>query len=39
MGYTQEAGMEEMLCHTVVDTIVGGTSEYQRDIIAKTFGL
>ncbi|MDT5401828.1 MAG: hypothetical protein QOK33_5059, partial [Mycobacterium sp.] len=39
MGYTQEAGMEEMLRHTVVGTIVGGTSEIQRDIIAKTYGL
>jgi isovaleryl-CoA dehydrogenase len=39
MGYTKEAGMEEMLRHTVVGTIVGGTSEIQRDIIAKTFGL
>jgi alkylation response protein AidB-like acyl-CoA dehydrogenase len=39
MGYTKEAGMEEMLRHTVVGTIVGGTSEIQRDIIAKTYGL
>jgi isovaleryl-CoA dehydrogenase len=39
MGYTKEAGMEEMLRLTVVGTIVGGTSEIQRDIIAKTFGL
>jgi alkylation response protein AidB-like acyl-CoA dehydrogenase len=39
MGYTQEAGMEEMLRLTVVGTIVGGTSEIQRDIIAKTYGL
>jgi isovaleryl-CoA dehydrogenase len=39
MGYTREAGMEEMLRLTVVGTIVGGTSEIQRDIIAKTYGL
>ncbi len=39
MGYTQEAGMEEQLRATVVGTVVGGTSEIQRDIIAKTFGL
>jgi alkylation response protein AidB-like acyl-CoA dehydrogenase len=39
MGYTQEAGMEEILRHALVGTIVGGTSEIQKDIIAKTFGL
>ncbi|MDA0252150.1 MAG: acyl-CoA/acyl-ACP dehydrogenase [Actinomycetota bacterium] len=39
MGYTEEAGMEEQLRATVVGTVVGGTSEIQRDIIAKTFGL
>ncbi|MFF0496548.1 acyl-CoA dehydrogenase family protein [Nocardia aobensis] len=39
MGYTQEAGMEELLRHAVVGTIVGGTSEIQKDIIAKTLGL
>ncbi|APA99795.1 acyl-CoA dehydrogenase family protein [Nocardia seriolae] len=39
MGYTQEAGMEELLRHTIVGTIVGGTSEIQKDIIAKTLGL
>ncbi|CAM3008725.1 acyl-CoA dehydrogenase family protein [Skermania piniformis] len=39
MGYTEEAGMAEMLRMTVVGTIVGGTSEIQRDIIAKTLGL
>ena len=39
MGYTQEAGMEEQLRATVVGTVVGGTSEIQRDIIAKTLGL
>lgn len=39
MGYACESGMEEMVRHTVVGTIVGGTSEIQRDIIAKTLGL
>jgi alkylation response protein AidB-like acyl-CoA dehydrogenase len=39
MGYTQEAGMEEQLRATIVGTVVGGTSEIQRDIIAKTLGL
>ncbi|MFI5507808.1 acyl-CoA dehydrogenase family protein [Mycobacterium sp. NPDC051804] len=39
MGYATESGMEEMVRHTVVGTIVGGTSEIQRDIIAKTLGL
>ncbi len=38
-GYASEYGMEEMLRATVVGTIVGGTSEIQRDIIAKTLGL
>ena len=39
MGYTREAGMEEQLRATIVGTVVGGTSEIQRDIIAKTLGL
>lgn len=39
MGYTREGGMEAQLRETVVGTVVGGTSEIQRDIIAKTFGL
>jgi isovaleryl-CoA dehydrogenase len=39
MGYTQEAGMEAQLRAAVVGTVVGGTSEIQRDIIAKTLGL
>ena len=39
MGYAREAGMEELLRYTVVGTVVGGTSEIQRDIIAKTLGL
>ncbi len=38
-GYACEYGMEEMLRATVVGTIVGGTSEIQRDVIAKTLGL
>lgn len=38
-GYATEYGMEELLRATVVGTIVGGTSEIQRDIIAKTLGL
>jgi isovaleryl-CoA dehydrogenase len=39
MGYAQEGGMEAQLREAVVGTVVGGTSEIQRDIIAKTFGL
>ncbi len=39
MGYTVEGGMEQQLRETVVGTVVGGTSEIQRDIIAKTLGL
>ena len=39
MGYTQEAGMEEQFRAAVVGTIAGGSSEIQRDIIAKTLGL
>ncbi len=39
MGYTQEAGMEEQFRTAVVGTIAGGSSEIQRDIIAKTLGL
>ncbi len=39
MGYTQEAGMEEQFRVAVVGTIAGGSSEIQRDIIAKTLGL
>lgn len=39
MGYAVEGGMEEQLRGTVVGTIVGGSSEVQRDIIAKTLGL
>jgi alkylation response protein AidB-like acyl-CoA dehydrogenase len=39
MGYASESGMEEMVRQTVVGTVVGGTSEIQRGIIAKTLGL
>jgi alkylation response protein AidB-like acyl-CoA dehydrogenase len=38
-GYATEYGMEELVRSTLVGTIVGGTSEIQRDIIAKTYGL
>jgi isovaleryl-CoA dehydrogenase len=38
-GYAVEYGMEELVRAAVVGTIVGGTSEIQRDIIAKTLGL
>lgn len=38
-GYASEYGMEELLRATVAGTIVGGTSEIQREIIAKTLGL
>ncbi|WP_306319099.1 MULTISPECIES: acyl-CoA dehydrogenase family protein [unclassified Streptomyces] len=38
-GYATEYGMEAMLRSTVVSTVYGGTSEIQRDIIGKTYGL
>jgi alkylation response protein AidB-like acyl-CoA dehydrogenase len=38
-GYATEYGVEELVRSTLVGTIVGGTSEIQRDIIAKTYGL
>ncbi|MGD6748076.1 acyl-CoA dehydrogenase family protein [Streptomyces sp. BH106] len=38
-GYATEYGMEAMLRATVVSTVYGGTSEIQRDIIGKTYGL
>jgi alkylation response protein AidB-like acyl-CoA dehydrogenase len=38
-GYAAEYDMEHLVRTTVVMTIYGGTSEIQRDIIAKTFGL
>lgn len=39
MGYAQEGGMESQFRAAVVGTIAGGSSEIQRDIIAKTLGL
>ncbi len=39
MGYTVEGGMEAMLRNVLPGTIAGGSSEIQRDIIAKTLGL
>ncbi|MCB0940901.1 MAG: acyl-CoA/acyl-ACP dehydrogenase [Mycobacterium sp.] len=39
MGYATEGGMEEQFRTAVVGTIAGGSSEVQRDIIAKTLGL
>jgi alkylation response protein AidB-like acyl-CoA dehydrogenase len=38
-GYACEYDMEALVRGTLVGTIVGGTSEIQRDIIAKTYGL
>jgi alkylation response protein AidB-like acyl-CoA dehydrogenase len=38
-GYATEYGMEGLVRSTLAGTIVGGTSEIQRDIIAKTYGL
>jgi alkylation response protein AidB-like acyl-CoA dehydrogenase len=38
-GYAVEYDMEHQLRTAIVTTIYGGTSEIQRDIIAKTFGL
>jgi alkylation response protein AidB-like acyl-CoA dehydrogenase len=35
-GYTTEFDMEHIARHTIAATIYGGTSEIQRDIIAKT---
>ena len=39
MGYTVEGGMEAMLRTVLPGTIAGGSSEIQREIIAKTLGL
>jgi isovaleryl-CoA dehydrogenase len=39
MGYAVEGGMEEQFRSAVMGTIAGGSSEIQRDIIAKTLGL
>ena len=38
-GYATEYGMERLLRLSVVSTVYGGTSEIQRDIIGKTYGL
>ncbi|MFF0723255.1 acyl-CoA dehydrogenase family protein [Streptomyces sp. NPDC004134] len=38
-GYATEYGMEALLRSTVASTVYGGTSEIQRDIIGKTYGL
>ncbi|MBB2914556.1 alkylation response protein AidB-like acyl-CoA dehydrogenase [Streptosporangium becharense] len=38
-GYATEYGMERLVRSTVVSTVYGGTSEIQRDIIGKTYGL
>ncbi|GAA1194060.1 acyl-CoA dehydrogenase family protein [Prauserella alba] len=38
-GYATEYGMEAMLRSTVVSTVYGGTSEIQRDIIGRSYGL
>jgi alkylation response protein AidB-like acyl-CoA dehydrogenase len=38
-GYAVEYEMERQVRTAVVTTIYGGTSEIQRDIIAKTLGL
>ncbi len=38
-GYATEYGMVRHVKNTLVGTIYGGTSEVQRDIIGKTYGL
>jgi isovaleryl-CoA dehydrogenase len=38
-GYTTEYEMERHVRTTLVSTVYGGTSEIQREIVAKTFGL
>jgi alkylation response protein AidB-like acyl-CoA dehydrogenase len=38
-GYATEFDMEFIVRSTLVSTIFGGTSEIQRDIIGKTYGL
>ena len=38
-GYSSEYDMEPLVRRTLVATIYGGTSEIQRNIIAKTLGL
>jgi isovaleryl-CoA dehydrogenase len=38
-GYATEYDMERLLRASVISTVYGGTSEIQRDIIGKTYGL
>jgi isovaleryl-CoA dehydrogenase len=38
-GYAVEYDMERHVRTAVVSTIYGGTSEIQREIISKTYGL
>jgi alkylation response protein AidB-like acyl-CoA dehydrogenase len=38
-GYSSEYDMERLVRSALVSTIYGGTSEIQRNIIAKTYGL
>ena len=38
-GYATEYDMERLVRSTVVSTVYGGTSEIQREIIGKTYGL
>ncbi|MDX6615694.1 MAG: hypothetical protein QOD60_785, partial [Solirubrobacterales bacterium] len=38
-GYATEYDMERYVRATVVSTIFAGTSEIQREIISKTYGL
>jgi isovaleryl-CoA dehydrogenase len=38
-GYSTEYDMERLVRTSLVSTIYGGTSEIQRNIIAKTLGL
>jgi alkylation response protein AidB-like acyl-CoA dehydrogenase len=38
-GYAVEYDMERQLRTAIVTTVYGGTSEIQREIIARTYGL
>jgi alkylation response protein AidB-like acyl-CoA dehydrogenase len=38
-GYSSEYDMERLVRQTLVSTVYGGTSEIQKNIIAKTLGL
>ncbi|MGH2794771.1 MAG: acyl-CoA dehydrogenase family protein [Actinomycetota bacterium] len=38
-GYTTEYDMERYVRQTIVSTVYGGTSEIQREIVSKTYGL